>query len=102
MENFKFLHDETVRDEKVRKDLVNRINKIEGQIRGIKNMIESDRYCVEILVQCAAVSAALSSFNKMMIDNHIRTCVKNDLENGNDATIEELVKVLDKFMKGVL
>ncbi len=81
------------------KDLMNRLNRIEGQVRGIKKMVENDAYCPDILIQVSAVNAALNSFNKVLLANHIRTCVADDIRNGNDETIEELVGVLQKMMK---
>ena len=87
------------RDEKEYKDLMNRLSRIEGQVRGIKGMLEKDAYCPEILVQVSAVNAALNSFNKALLANHIRTCVADDIRDGKDETIDELVKVLQKLMK---
>ena len=81
------------------KDLIQRLNRIEGQVRGIKGMVERDAYCPEILVQVSAVNAALNSFNKVLLANHIRTCVAEDIREGKDETIDELVKVLQKLMK---
>lgn len=85
--------------EKEYKSLVNRLNRIEGQIRGIKGMLEKDAYCPDILVQVAAANAALNAFNKELLANHIRTCVADDIRAGNDETIDELVGVLQKLMK---
>ena len=87
------------RSEKEYKDLINRLNRIEGQVRGIKKMIENDTYCTDVLIQVSAVNAALNSFNKVLLANHIRTCVADDIREGNDETIDELVKVLQKLMK---
>lgn len=87
------------RIEKEYKSLVNRLNRIEGQIRGIKGMLEKDAYCPDILVQVAAANAALNAFNKELLANHIRTCVADDIRAGNDETIDELVGVLQKLMK---
>ena len=81
------------------KKLINRLNRIEGQVRGVKRMVEEDAYCTDILVQVAAVNAALNSFNKELLANHIRTCVADDIREGNDETIEELVVTLRKLMK---
>lgn len=81
------------------KKLINRLNRIEGQVRGVKRMVEEDAYCTDILVQVAAVNAALNSFNKELLANHIRTCVADDIREGNDETIEELVVTLQKLMK---
>ena len=85
--------------EKEYKSLVNRLNRIEGQIRGIKGMLVKDAYCPDILVQVAAANAALNAFNKELLANHIRTCVADDIRAGNDETIDELVGVLQKLMK---
>ncbi len=87
------------RSEKEYKDLLNRLNRIEGQIRGIKKMLENDAYCTDILVQVSAANAALNSFNKVLLSNHIRTCVAEDIKNGKDETVDELVSVLQKLMK---
>ena len=87
------------RDTAEYKALITRLNKIEGQVRGIKNMVENDRYCVDILTQVSAVQSALNSFNKVLLANHIRTCVAEDIREGKDETIDELVKVLQKLMK---
>ena len=81
------------------KKLMNRLNRIEGQIRGIKGMLEKDAYCTDILVQVAAVNSALNSFNKVLLANHIRTCVADDIREGKDATVDELVATLQKLMK---
>ena len=87
------------REEAEFKSLMNRLNRIEGQVRGIKNMLEKDAYCTDILTQVSAVSAALNSFNKELLSNHITTCVAENLRNGNDEVIEELVITLQKLMK---
>ena len=85
-------------DEEYR-DLMNRLSRIEGQVRGIKGMLEKDAYCPDILVQVAAVTAALNSFNRVLVANHIRTCVADDIRAGRDETIDELVGTLQKLMK---
>ena len=87
------------RPEKEYRDLINRLNRIEGQIRGIRGMVERDVYCPEILVQVAAANAALNSFNKVLLANHIRTCVARDIREGKEETMDELVAVLQKLMK---
>ena len=92
-------HKTKVRSEKEYKDLVNRLNRIEGQVRGIKGMVEKDAYCTDILMQVEAVKAALNSFNKILLANHIRTCVTNDIKAGKDETVDELVDTLQKLMK---
>ena len=82
-----------------RKKLINRLKRIEGQIRGIIGMLENDAYCNDILIQSAAVNAAVNSFNKELLANHIRTCVARDIREGKDETIDELVATLQKLMK---
>ncbi len=88
-----------IRSEKEFKSLINRLNRIEGQVRGVKAMLENDAYCIDILTQVSAVNAALNSFNKVLIANHIRTCVKENILAGNDEVLEELVSTLQKLMK---
>ena len=87
------------RSEKERKNMINRLNRIEGQVRGIKKMVENNAYCPEILIQVSAVNAALNSFNKVLLAEHIRTCVAEDIRGGDEAAIDELVLVLEKLMK---
>ncbi len=81
------------------KALINRLNRIEGQVRGVKGMVENDTYCTDILVQVSAITAALNAFNKELMASHIRTCVAEDIRRGDDSTIEELVATLQKLMK---
>lgn len=81
------------------KKLIHRLNRIEGQIRGIKGMVENNAYCPDILMQSAAVNAAINAFNKELLANHIRTCVADDIRNGKDEAIDELVVTLQKLMK---
>ena len=85
--------------EQERKKLIHRLNRIEGQIRGIKGMVEKDAYCPDILVQSAAVNAAINAFNKELLANHIKGCVVRDLKDGKDEVIDELVVTLQKLMK---
>lgn len=92
-------HKKKERSEKEYKDLIHRLNRIEGQVRGIKKMVESDTYCTDILVQVSAVNAALNSFNKVLLANHIRTCVANDIREGKEETIDELVATLQRLMR---
>ncbi len=89
----------TVRNEKEHKALINRLNRIEGQIRGIKNMVEKDSYCTDIITQVAAVNAALNSFNKELLAKHIKGCVYNGVKNNNEEVIDELVVLIQKLMK---
>ena len=88
-----------VRDEKEYKDMMNRLSRIEGQVRGVKGMLEKDAYCVDILTQVAAINAALNSFNKVLLANHIKTCVVENVRNGDDSVIDELVTTMQKLMK---
>lgn len=87
------------RQEDEYKDLLNRLNRIEGQIRGIKGMVERNAYCVDILTQSAAANAALNSFNKVLLSNHIHSCVAEGIREGDDEVIDELVKMIQKLMK---
>ena len=84
---------------KENKDLVNRLSRIEGQVRGVRKMVETDAYCVDILTQVSAIQAALNAFNRELLANHIRTCVMDDIKNGNDEIVDELVQTLQKLMK---
>ena len=92
-------HKKKERTEKEYKDLLNRLSRIEGQVRGIKRMVEEVAYCTDILIQVSAVNAALNSFNKVLLANHIRTCVAEDIRAGKEETIDELVATLQKLMK---
>ena len=81
------------------RDLINRLNRIEGQIRGIKKMLEADAYCPDVLTQVAAARCAMNSFAKVLLASHIRSCVVEDLEAGREGTIEELVDTVQKLLK---
>lgn len=89
----------TYRTEEERKKLINRLSRIEGQIRGIRNMVESDAYCADILTQCAAVNAAVNAFNRELIDHHLHQCVARDLREGREEVLDELAQTLHKLMK---
>ena len=89
----------TYRTQDERKKLIHRLNRIEGQIRGIRGMLEKDAYCTDILVQSAAVNAAVNAFNKELLASHIRGCVARDIREGKDDVIDELVATLQKLMK---
>ena len=89
----------TNRSEDEQKKLIHRLNRIEGQIRGIRKMIEQNAYCTDILTQSAAVNAAVNSFNKELLASHIRGCVARDIREGKDEVIDELVITLQKLMK---
>ena len=92
-------HKTKKRSEKEYKSLIHRLTRIEGQVRGIKGMVEKDVYCTDILIQVAAVTAALNGFSRELLGNHIRTCVVNDIREGKDETVDELVALLSKLMK---
>ena len=87
------------RDEKEYKDLMNRLKRIEGQVRGVEGMLDNGAYCTDILVQVSAITCALNSFNKALLANHMRTCVAENIRKGNDEIIDELVVTLQKLMK---
>ena len=99
MEKESCCHKTKERSEKEYKDLINRLNRIEGQVRGIKGMVEKAAYCTDILIQVAAVNAALNSFNKVLLANHIKTCVTQDIREGKEESMEELLAILPKLMK---
>lgn len=82
-----------------KKDLITRLNRIEGQVRGIRNMVEEERYCVDILTQVSSVQSALNSFNKELLANHIHSCVVEDIKAGNDEVVDELCDTIKKLMK---
>ena len=90
---------QTERSEEERKKLINRLSRIEGQIRGLRGMVERDAYCADILTQSAAAGAALSAFNREVLSRHISTCVVRDIRDGGEETVEELVGLIQKLMK---
>ena len=81
------------------KKLTNRLNRIEGQVRGLREMLQKDAYCTDILVQVSAVSAALNSFSKELLAEHIHTCVADGIRAGDEQVVDELVATLQKLMK---
>lgn len=87
------------RDARETKDLINRLSRIEGQIRGIKRMVEEERYCIDIINQVSAVSAAMNSFNKVLLSAHIKSCVVEDVARGESQTVDELCDTLHKLMR---
>lgn len=89
----------TKREEQQKKKLMNRLSRMEGQIRGIRGMIENDVYCNDILIQSAAVKAALNSFNRELLSNHIHSCVVDDIREGKDEVVDELMDTVLKLMK---
>ena len=94
-----YIHDKKSRSEDEKRTLANRLSRIEGQVRGLRAMLERDAYCPDILTQSSAVIAALNSFNKELLASHIKGCVANDIKGGNDETVDELVATLYKLMK---
>ena len=92
-------HKTKKRSEEEYKRLIHRLNRIEGQVRGIRGMVEKSAYCPDILIQVAAANAALNAFSKELLAQHIRTCVAQDIRDGRDETIDELVATLQKLMK---
>ena len=89
----------TQRGDEQKKSLLNRLRRIEGQIRGIQAMIERDAYCNDILIQSSAVSAAVNAFNKEILASHIHGCVVRDIREGKDGIVDELVATIQKLMK---
>jgi DNA-binding FrmR family transcriptional regulator len=87
------------RTEEEYKSLINRLNRIEGQVRGVRKMVETDVYCVDILTQVSAIQSALNAFNKELLGNHIKTCVADGIRADNDEVIDELVKTIQRLMK---
>ena len=87
------------RDDKEERDLLNRLSRIEGQIRGIRGMVEKNAYCADILIQSAAVNAAVNAFNKELLASHIRGCVARDIREGRDEVIDELMVTIQKLMR---
>lgn len=94
-----YCHQSKERPEEEYKKLIHRLNRIEGQIRGIRSMVEKSAYCPEILMQVAAVNAALNAFNRELLGNHIKSCVIRDIREGKDETVDELLTTLQKLMK---
>lgn len=99
MEQCCHCHKTKERTEEERRALINRLSRIEGQVRGLKDMLQRDAYCPDILVQVSAVNAALNSFSKELLSSHIRTCVADGVRQGDEDVIDELVTVLQKVMK---
>lgn len=87
----------TVRGDEELKDLMNRLKRIEGQVRGLQGMLEKDAYCADILIQTSAVISALSGFSKKLLASHLRTCVARDIANGRDGAVDELIALLDRM-----
>ena len=98
-ENNMCCHKMTARSEEEKKKLCHRLSRIEGQLRGIRSMVETDAYCTDILMQSAAASAAFDAFNRELLASHIRGCVARDIRSGHDEVIDELLYILHKLMK---
>ncbi|MCQ2501328.1 MAG: metal-sensing transcriptional repressor [Lachnospiraceae bacterium] len=92
-------HKTKEREKDERLELIHHLNRIEGQVRGVKAMVEDDRYCVDIITQVSAISASLNSFNKKLLSNHIKSCVVEDIREGDDAVVDELCQLIQKLMK---
>lgn len=92
-------HKTKQRAEEEYRSLANRLNRIEGQVRGVKKMLDADAYCTDILIQVRAIRAALDAFSRELLANHVRSCVADDLRNGKDETVDELIDVLQRLMK---
>ncbi len=90
---------QTLRSEEQKTKLIHRLNRVEGQIRGIRKMIEEDAYCTDVLTQSAAVGAAVNAFNRELLETHLYGCVARDLRAGEDEVIDELLLILKKLMK---
>ena len=90
---------DTERSADERRALINRLRRVEGQIRGIRGMLERDAYCADILTQSAAVSAAMNGFNRALLNAHLRNCVVRDIRAGDDSVVDELTDLLQKLMK---
>lgn len=89
----------TERNDEEKKKLINRLNRIEGQIRGIRRMIENDAYCVDVLTQTSAAGSALNSFSKDVLTHHLKTCVVRDIKADDENAVEELAELVKKLMK---
>ena len=98
-ENAHACHKIKMRSDEEKRSLVNRLSRIEGQIRGIKGMVERDAYCPDILVQAAAVTSAMNAFNRELLSAHIKTCVADDIRNGSDEKVDELTELIRRLMK---
>ena len=92
-------HKTKERSDEEYRGLMNRLKRIEGQIRGLEGMLEKDAYCVDILTQAAAANAALNAFSRELLANHMRSCVARDIRAGRDETIDEFLGILQKMMK---
>lgn len=99
MSKLDYIHKHKKRTEEEKRKLTSRLKKIEGQVRGIIKMVDNGDYCPKILMQVSAVNNALNSFNKELLNCHIKNCVKVDIENGDEQAVEEFTKMINKLMK---
>ena len=99
MAKTEYIHKHKKRTDEEKRKLTSRLKKIEGQVRGIIKMVENDDYCPKILMQVSAVNNALNSFNKELLNCHIKNCVKVDIENGDERAVEEFTKMINKLMR---
>ncbi len=88
-----------IRSDDEKKKLENRLKRIEGQVRGVIGMVENDSYCIDVLTQVSAISSALSSFSKELLESHIRSCVQDDVRSGGTKKVDELIKVISRMVK---
>ena len=99
MENNCCCHKTKHRSDEEYKALINRLSRIEGQVRGVRGMVEKEAYCTDILTQVSAIQSALNAFSRELLANHIRTCVVNGIQSGDETVVDELVHTVEKFMK---
>ena len=99
MDNNKCCKKRTIRNEEEKKLLNNRLNRIEGQIRGVRKMISDDAYCNDILIQLSAIENSVKSLSNQMLENHLYTCIARDMENGKFDTIDEIIRLFKRFNK---
>ena len=99
MYNNKCCKKRTIRNEEEKKLLNNRLNRIEGQIRGVRKMISDDAYCNDILIQLSAIENSVKSLSNQMLENHLYTCIARDMENGKFDTIDEIISLFKRFNK---
>ncbi len=92
-------HTTKIRDEEEKKKLINRLSRIEGQVRGVRKMIDEDTYCIDVLTQVSAISSALNAFSKELLSKHLHTCVIEDIKAGKEETVDELLLLFQKMMK---
>ncbi|MBQ4023989.1 MAG: metal-sensing transcriptional repressor [Treponema sp.] len=88
-----------VRSDEEKKKLTGRLNRAIGQLNGLKKMVEEDAYCADILIQASACTAAVNSFSKVLISSHLKSCVQNDIKNGNEESLDEFLKIMSKLLK---